>query len=109
MTELRQAFGEYIRNHLGLSEADSNALRRRYWLRYGATLLGLVRHHGVSAAHFYCVGGLNTVNAIACAYAERSPVVLLTGSPGLSERVRTPYTSRLARARSTLPTVRRWW
>ncbi len=22
----------------------------------------------------YCVGGLNTVNAIACAYAERSPV-----------------------------------
>ena len=25
----------------------------------------------------YCVGGLNTVNAIACAYAERSPVVLL--------------------------------
>lgn len=38
----------------------------------------------------YCVGGLNCVNAIACAYAERSPVVLLTGSPGLSERVRTP-------------------
>lgn len=38
----------------------------------------------------YCVGGLNTVNAIACAYAERSPVVLLTGSPGLSERTRTP-------------------
>ena len=24
----------------------------------------------------YCVGGLNTVNAIACAYAERSPVVV---------------------------------
>jgi hypothetical protein len=27
-------------------------LRRRYWQRYGATLLGLVRHHGVKAAHF---------------------------------------------------------
>ncbi len=52
MDELRRAMGEYIEQHLGLSEAESNALRRRYWLRYGATLLGLVRHHGVQAAHF---------------------------------------------------------
>ena len=49
----------------------------------------------------YCVGGLNTVNAIACAYAERSPVILLTGSPGHSERVRTPYLHHLVRDFST--------
>ncbi|MEQ1794722.1 MAG: thiamine pyrophosphate-binding protein [Nitrospira sp.] len=49
----------------------------------------------------YCVGGLNTVNAIACAYAERSPVVLLTGSPGLSERTRTPYMHHMVRDFST--------
>ena len=49
----------------------------------------------------YCVGGLNTVNAIACAYAERSPVVLLTGSPGLSERIRTPYLHHMVRDFST--------
>jgi indolepyruvate decarboxylase len=49
----------------------------------------------------YCVGGLNTVNAIACAFAERSPVVLLTGSPGLSERVRTPYMHHMVREFST--------
>ena len=49
----------------------------------------------------YCVGGLNCVNAIACAYAERSPVVLLTGSPGLSERVRTPYMHHMVRDFST--------
>lgn len=49
----------------------------------------------------YCVGGLNTVNAIACAYAERSPVVLLTGSPGHSERVRTPYLHHMVRDFST--------
>ena len=49
----------------------------------------------------YCVGGLNTVNAIACAYAERSPVILLTGSPGLSERVRTPYMHHMVRDFST--------
>lgn len=34
----------------------------------------------------YCVGGLSTCNSIAGAYAEKSPVVLLTGSPGLGER-----------------------
>jgi indolepyruvate decarboxylase len=49
----------------------------------------------------YCVGGLNCVNAIACAYAERSPVVLLTGSPGLSERIRTPYLHHMVRDFST--------
>ena len=52
MGQIRQAMGEYIVRELGISEAESNALRTRYWLRYGATLLGLVRHHGVQAAHF---------------------------------------------------------
>ncbi len=52
MAELRQAMGAYITQELGISSAESDALRRRYWLRYGATLLGLVRHHGVKAAHF---------------------------------------------------------
>ncbi len=34
----------------------------------------------------YCVGGLSVCNSIAGAYAEKSPVVVLTGSPGLKER-----------------------
>jgi TPP-dependent 2-oxoacid decarboxylase len=60
------------------------------------------RINGVGAVCVtYCVGGLNTVNAIACAYAERSPVVLLTGSPGLSERRRTPYLHHMVRDFST--------
>ncbi len=29
-----------------------NALRVRYWQRYGATLLGMIRHHGVRADDF---------------------------------------------------------
>ncbi|MDE2612289.1 MAG: HAD-IA family hydrolase [Burkholderiales bacterium] len=52
MPHLRVAFGLYIEQHLQLSTEQSDALRRRYWLRYGATLLGLVRHHGVDAGHF---------------------------------------------------------
>ena len=34
----------------------------------------------------YCVGGLNTVNAVAGAYAERAPLIVISGAPGLSER-----------------------
>ncbi len=34
----------------------------------------------------YCVGGLSTVNAIAGAYAEKSPVIVISGAPGIKER-----------------------
>lgn len=35
----------YLQAHLGLDEPGANALRIQYWQRYGATLLGLIRHH----------------------------------------------------------------
>jgi indolepyruvate/phenylpyruvate decarboxylase len=34
----------------------------------------------------YSVGGLNMVNAVAGAYAEKSPLVVLSGGPGVRER-----------------------
>ena len=34
----------------------------------------------------YCVGGLNALNAVAGAYAEKSPLIVISGAPGLSER-----------------------
>lgn len=43
---------EYIVQHLGVDAAGADALRRAYWHQYGATLLGLVRHHGVQPGHF---------------------------------------------------------
>ncbi|HEX4146277.1 MAG TPA: thiamine pyrophosphate-dependent enzyme [Pirellulales bacterium] len=49
------------------------------------------RVHGMGAVCVtYCVGGLSLCNSIAGAYAEKSPVVVITGSPGLSERVNNP-------------------
>jgi indolepyruvate decarboxylase len=38
----------------------------------------------------YCVGGLSVCNSIAGAFAEKSPVVVISGSPGLSERINNP-------------------
>jgi putative hydrolase of the HAD superfamily len=49
---INRAMTRYLMEHLGLAEADAHALRQRYWQRYGATLLGLTRHHGTDPAHF---------------------------------------------------------
>lgn len=38
----------------------------------------------------YCVGGLNLANPIAGAYAEKSPVVVISGAPGVKERAKNP-------------------
>ena len=38
----------------------------------------------------YCVGGLKVANAVAQAYAERSPVVVISGAPGVREQQRNP-------------------
>jgi putative hydrolase of the HAD superfamily len=52
MPGIHAAMGDFMQRELQLTREQADALRRRYWLRYGATLLGLVRHHGVKAAHF---------------------------------------------------------
>ena len=46
------AMSDYIARELQVPLAQADALRSHYWHRYGATLLGLERHHGVRAAHF---------------------------------------------------------
>src|SRR5690606_8008351 len=45
----------------------------------------------------YCVGGLSVCNSIAGAYAEKSPVVMITGSPGLKERRNNPLLHHMVR------------
>jgi putative hydrolase of the HAD superfamily len=42
----------YIERELRLARDEAGALRAHYLRRYGATLLGLVRHHAIDAAHF---------------------------------------------------------
>lgn len=38
----------------------------------------------------YCVGGLKVTNTTAEAFSEKSPVLVISGSPGLSEQVNNP-------------------
>jgi putative hydrolase of the HAD superfamily len=47
-----RAMTAYMQTHLGLDETAASTLRRHYWQRYGATLPGLMRHHGTDPQHF---------------------------------------------------------
>src|SRR5207245_8690451 len=38
----------------------------------------------------YCVGGLRVANSTAGAFAEKSPVVIISGAPGMKEREKNP-------------------
>lgn len=49
---INRSMTAYLIEHLALDESQANALRIHYWKRYGATLLGLVRHHGTHPDHF---------------------------------------------------------
>ena len=50
--DLKLSMGAFIQRELKVDADEAWRLSQRYWLRYGATLLGLVRHHGVTPAHF---------------------------------------------------------
>ena len=49
---LNRSMTAYLERYLGLDTDGASALRVHYWRRYGATLLGLMRHHGVDPHHF---------------------------------------------------------
>lgn len=49
---INRSMTAYIVEHLRVDEAEATQIRQHYWQRYGATLLGLVRHHGTDPNHF---------------------------------------------------------
>jgi indolepyruvate decarboxylase len=52
---------------------------------------GYARVHGLGLACVtYCVGGLNMLNSIACAYAEKSRVIVVSGAPSPADRRHDP-------------------
>ncbi len=50
--DLKQAMRAYTQQALTVDAGEAERLNLHYWQRYGATLLGLVRHHGVDPGHF---------------------------------------------------------
>lgn len=80
--------GDYILTFYGLlSKSDIQLVgtTREDTAAFAAD--GYARRRGIGAlAVTYGVGALNTVNAIAGAYAESSPIVIISGAPGVKEQ-----------------------
>ena len=49
---MHQQINAYLRRRFGVDEAGANRMRRDFWLRYGTTLQGLMRHHGDDPRRF---------------------------------------------------------
>ncbi len=49
---INRAMRQYIERHLAVDTDEANRIRQDYWRRYGATLLGLMRHHDTAPRHF---------------------------------------------------------
>ena len=49
---IHRSMSAYLEQHLALSPEAANTLRMQYWHRYGATFLGLMRHHGTAPRLF---------------------------------------------------------
>lgn len=63
---------------------------------FAADAYARIRGLGAACVTF-CVGGLNIANAVAGAYAEKSPVIVISGAPSLKGRERRPLVHHLIR------------
>lgn len=71
--------------HLAASKIKTITMTHEPSVGYAADAYARVNGLGVACVT-YCVGGLNMLNPIACAYAEKSPVIVISGGPSPSER-----------------------
>ena len=79
--QINRLMTAYMARVLGTDEATASQVRVDYWRRYGATLLGLVRHHGVDPADF--LAHAHTFDDLrAMVRAERGLAQLLRALPG---------------------------
>jgi len=84
--------GDYVLGFYDmLVESDLDAIGTCTEIGAGFAADAYARVNGLGCVCItYCVGGLNVVNAVAGAYAEKSPLVVISGAPGMGERDQSP-------------------
>lgn len=71
---------DYVERHLQVDREQANQLRLTYWRRYGATMLGLMRHHAVDPHHF--LRETHDFDIVSLLRAERGLTRLFAQLPG---------------------------
>ena len=49
---INQRINNYISKVLNISFSEADTMRQKYWNEYGATLEGLIKHHGINPTEF---------------------------------------------------------
>jgi putative hydrolase of the HAD superfamily len=49
---MHEQINAFLRRQFGVDEEGANRMRRDFWMRYGTTLNGLMRHHGTDPRRF---------------------------------------------------------
>ena len=91
---------DYIERELRISRDEADHLRRHYWQRYGATLLGLERHHGIKAAHFleHTHRWPDLEQRVRCAGTDRAALRALPGRKFVLTNAPVQYAWRVLKA-----------
>ncbi|MCK4123820.1 pyrimidine 5'-nucleotidase [Ralstonia pseudosolanacearum] len=79
--QINRLMTAYVARVLGTDEATASRVRVDYWRRYGATILGMVRHHGVDPDDFLAQAH-RFDDLRAMVRAERGLAQLLRALPG---------------------------
>lgn len=84
---------EWVNNYVAPKESGIEVIEEVNELNAGYAADGYARLKGIGALCVtYSVGSLSAVNAIAGAYVERVPVVLINGTPSISRTIRFEQT-----------------
>ncbi len=91
--------GDYVLSfYTQLEQSDVNVVGCTREDCAGFAADAYARVHGMGVVCItYCVGGLSVCNSVAGAYAEKSPVVVISGSPGMRERSSNPLLHHMVR------------
>lgn len=95
--------GDFVLRFYGmLEESPIDVIGTTHEAAAGYAADAYARVNGLGAVCVtYCVGGLSICNPIAGAFAEKSPVIVISGSPGIAERHRDPLLHHKVRDFST--------
>ncbi|MGE3773988.1 MAG: alpha-keto acid decarboxylase family protein [Gammaproteobacteria bacterium] len=95
--------GDFVLGFYGLLENSAiRVIGTTNELNAGYAADAYARLRGIGAVCVtYSVGGLSLVNAVAGAYAEKSPVIVISGAPGVDERAGDPLLHHRVGAFST--------
>lgn len=106
--EIDNRMRQSIEDLLAIDAAEADYLRRKYWQRYGATLIGLVKHHGVDAADFlHRSHDFNVMEHLHYEKALKPQLQRLPGQKIILTNAPANYAHRMLRALAITPLFER--